>query len=526
MLRSRRLSFVAAAIVPVALVFSACGDPAAKSSTPTDSVAARAPRVINMSSNGGGQATVAGAAESDRMMIPQSITYIIDGQLQTLPLQAQAWMLPSGLIPDMDRVTQIATALGVTGDVVATPADQGGGWVVGSTDYTGPSLWVSADGMLTWWYSPAPIPSVAFDCEVGSAVQPIDDVKPTETVGGDAVVPEMPVDCATPTPPVGVPTGDEARASATAFFTSLGYDMSQFEFAVYADEWNASVSAFLTLNGMRAPLTLSIGYGENGAVTWASGYLAEPVSQGDYPLITIEEGLARLQDQSFWWGYGGVGLGGVADATARSTDSDVAEEPVGDIEPVSEVTIEPAPAPEPAPIEPLPVDVPIEPIEVHLNGVKADLTMIWSEDGTVWIVPAYSFTSTDGGIYTVIAVTDELLGVDDTVSVDPVPGDTVPVDTVPVDTLPVDTVVVDPPDQTAPGTGVIEPGAEPTIEAAAAVLVGLGEAEGAKVAAELGWEIRPTRINGEDQIITLDLRTNRVNVAVVDGVITEVLSIG
>ena len=51
-----------------------------------------------------------------------------------------------------------------------------------------------------------------------------------------------------------------------------------------------------------------------------------------------------------------------------------------------------------------PIDT--EPIIVTLNSVKPDLTMVWAADDTIWLLPAYSFGSADGGIYTVMAVDD------------------------------------------------------------------------------------------------------------------------
>ena len=50
-----------------------------------------------------------------------------------------------------------------------------------------------------------------------------------------------------------------------------------------------------------------------------------------------------------------------------------------------------------------------EPVTVTLNSVKPDLTMVWAADQTIWLLPAYTFGSADGGMYTVIAVTDEYI---------------------------------------------------------------------------------------------------------------------
>ena len=58
------------------------------------------------------------------------------------------------------------------------------------------------------------------------------------------------------------------------------------------------------------------------------------------------------------------------------------------------------------------------------------------------------------------------------------------------------------------------------------MLVGLTEDEAAEAAEALGWEVRVANLDGEDQALTMDLRPNRVNVAVEDGEVTEVLDIG
>ena len=86
---------------------------------------------------------------------------------------------------------------------------------------------------------------------------------------------------------------------------------------------------------------------------------------------------------------------------------------------------------------------------MSLNGVREDLTMIWAVDDTVWLLPAYTFTSADGGLYTVNAVADEFLA----------PADPVPADPVPTDDL------VDPVDDTASVPAAPEPGTDQTAPA-------------------------------------------------------------
>jgi hypothetical protein len=73
---------------------------------------------------------------------------------------------------------------------------------------------------------------------------------------------------------------------------------------------------------------------------------------------------------------------------------------------------------------------------------------------------------------------------------------------------------------------VLGAGGEPTVETATPVLVGLAEDEATEAAEALGWEVRVIRREGEDLPMTMDLRTNRVNVEVADGKVTEVIQIG
>ena len=71
-----------------------------------------------------------------------------------------------------------------------------------------------------------------------------------------------------------------------------------------------------------------------------------------------------------------------------------------------------------------------------LVDVKADLWWVWDVDGSVWLLPAYTFTDTNGNVFTVPAVTDEfMIVVDPTVEPQPEP----------VPAEPIDPVVVDPP---------------------------------------------------------------------------------
>jgi hypothetical protein len=156
-------------------------------------------------------------------------------------------------------------------------------------------------------------------------------------------------------------------------------------------------------------------------------------------------------------------------------------------------------------IEPM---VPMEPVIVSLTDVELGLTMIWDADGSVWLLPAYNFSAADQGPFTVLAVDDEYVET-------------------PAATEATDTTDTSSGSSDGSGTpGVDVPAGEIDLDEAAAMLTGLDEAEATKVAAERGWEVRVVQRDGESLPVTMDYRTNRVNVAVDIGTITSVDSIG
>jgi hypothetical protein len=250
----------------------------------------------------------------------------------------------------------------------------------------------------------------------------------------------------------------------------MGYDVSQFQFDTYADEWGANVQGYRLLDGHRSPISISVGYGAEGALTWASGALAEPQSASDYPLVSGDVALQRLNDRTGRWGwFGGPGImaagamakgGGVtldAATTAMAPEAVVAPEPATTDTAVQDTAVvDTAPAtPAPGGPAPMPVDtVQLEPLTIHLTAMRMDLTMVWADDGTIWLLPAYTFTGADGGEYTIIAVDESFLDTPDSATTDttPVVPDSMPDVTTPVDTKPVETLVV--PGVTVPAESV------------------------------------------------------------------------
>jgi len=537
MIRSRRFALIAAIS---ALTLAGCGD--------SNSTSNGTPPVIRIGAAAtGGLAT---AAESDKMMVPYFLyDFVYDGALPDLGDSAAAWSLPLGGPADRATVERLAATLGVEGEPRELGADMGGGWMVGAEDYSTANLTVSADGMLSWWYNPDPSVwgnGTSWVCaEPGVAVDPA--VSETSSVDPGTETPAAPPDttdatgittvpeCVEPTPPEGVPSEAEAEASARALMAELGIDASQYSFETYADDWSASVTGFMMLGGARTSLAVSFGFGAEGALTWASGFLATPQSVGEYPLVDTAAGLERLgQDQ--WMGFYGAAMarGGVAmDAVSSGPVSEVVvgnagatssgapdSTEVAPTEPVETVVVETVPVDTAVPVtEPIvispPDSVPTETITVTLTDVRLDLTMVWDVDGAVWLVPAYTFVSADQGEFTVLAVEDGYVELPD-------PGLT-------PEPMPVDMAVPGDGGGTdgGSGTGEITPLPDPIeIDAAAAVVVGLTEDEAAVAAEKNGWGFRVAVRDGEYLPLTADYSPTRVNVAVEAGVVTAVESIG
>jgi hypothetical protein len=513
------------------LMLAACGSD--ESVSPSTDPALQPPVAVNVVGSGGDTAQAssvevaapdanAGATDSDRSagLYPAFGRYVFEAGegLPALPTNSTGYHFPAGATVDAAEVGRIAAALGVEGEPQAAAADTGGQWQVGPTDGSAPTLFVADDGQLSWYYSTAWATTAVAGCAVaeggGSDPGVATDVdaavqEPTsDDLTVDAAVPEptsdpavdqpIPIDeCATPEPPPGVPTADEAAAKANDLLAAVGEDPGAFELETYADEWSASVTAYPAVDGVRWPSGYSFVFGAEGALQWAGGLLAEPVATGPYPLIDIDAAIARLSEQNGMWGYGG---GDVLAVDAQETEAPAAPDEVardktaGDVQamPIDDGSIPPTP----------------EPIVSTLVDVKADLWLVWDADNSVWFLPAYTFTDTEGNVFRVPAVTDEYMIIVEP-TIEPQPAE------------PIDPVVVDPPTSDPATTGVAagDPGVLDEF-------VGVPLPEFEEIATRYGFTTRVARQDGVDQPMTMDYSESRVNVAVEGDVVTEIISIG
>jgi hypothetical protein len=455
-------------------------------------------------------------------------TFEAGPDLPALPANSTGYQYPPGATVDAARVAEVASALGVEGDPVpGGGADVDGlSWRVGPDDGSAPTITIGADPQLNLNYSQAWSDSVGVGCAVaveggpasgGAATDVVTetpapdssptDVTTTDPASGPATPVEPPQRCVEQEPPANVPSADEAEALAGGVLEAVGLDPAEFEFETYADEWAASVTAWSRLDGVRSPIAWGFGFGENAELQWMNGTLATPVATGPYPLIGLDEALERLDEQNGWMGRGGVLMDdvavGVDPASSGAVELPVEVTVPAESAPQEGETTPPdsLPVVEPLPVETVPVDsVPVEvPTEVAtLVDVRADLWWAWDDDGSVWLLPAYTFTDTEGRVFTVAAVTDEFLIIADPVLVDPMPLDPMPVEPLPGE-LP------------APDTSAI---------------IGLGVDDATKVLEGQGVTLRVVIGDGAALAVTDDFSTSRVNVEVADGTVVAVVSIG
>ncbi|GAA2028518.1 hypothetical protein GCM10009819_10200 [Agromyces tropicus] len=256
-----------------------------------------------------------------------------------------------------DRVAAVAVALGIEG----TPVLADGGWTVGPQDGTAPALWVSLDGTLSFSYSDPRISP--WLCEQG------DDV------------------CA---PSGDLPGEDAAIDALRSLIASSGRDAEGYEYT--SETWDGAVTrnaqAWPVVDGQRVDQPWTIELAEDGIVS-AYGPLADLVPLGDYAVVSEQAAFERLSDPRF--------------------GAQVIAYPLAAREAVTDDVTEWVPPTEPpaAPAAGTPVAWPVT--EVEIVDARLGLGSQWQPDGSVLVVPAYEFTDSAGGTWSMIAVDDAQL---------------------------------------------------------------------------------------------------------------------
>ena len=282
-------------------------------------------------------------------------TYTAVG-LGTEPGTANGYGFDPRSVSNPETIAALAAAFGVEG----APELKDGAWQVGPQDGTGSSIYVSLDGTLSFSY-------------YNSAIQPWQ----CDENGA----------CAEN----GAAAGEESALSTLRdLLGKLGYNLSDFELS--AQTWEGSLTthavAWRLVDGQRTDQSISIDVAESG-ITNANGTLAPIVELGEYSIVSEQEAFERLYDSRF----GGFMSGGPIALEGMVVDD--AQEYVPPTEPPA------------TPVPGASVSWPVT--NVQIVSARLGLASQYQPDGSVLLVPAYEFTDSNGGTWSVIAVAESHL---------------------------------------------------------------------------------------------------------------------
>jgi hypothetical protein len=363
------------------------------------------------------------------------------------------------------------------------------------------------DPYLNWYYSAAWATSLRSPEPAGVSDSATPDTATSEA--GMAVPKEM-------KKPENLPTKDEARERSMSIMKDAGVDVRDDDIEVYADDWFVSVTAWTRVGDLRAPMSWSFGFGDEGAITWVGGNLLSFEKGPKFPRVGAIAGVERLGDPKYssWYGYSPA-FSDPGDSVTTATRG-FAED---------SVAIAPLPADDATTTDSIAPTVQT----VVITGVKESLMPIIDADNVMWLVPSYEYTVKDGYTFSALAISEEFIKQATPISEEFIKQATPTPD-------PASDVPIDGGSSGSGSSGVSEGprgpvGPEETLTAVdvpalgqdeAVTLVGLTEDEAVKVAESKGWITRVSSRDGEDFPMTEDYVTNRVNLAIVKGKVTSV----
>ena len=267
-----------------------------------------------------------------------------------------------------------------------------------------------------------------------------------------------------PALPTNLISEDEAVKRSKNYLTKAKMTTADYVLSAVRTDWSTEVTGVVQVDNVLTNMTVNFSYGQDGVLMYASGPMMTITRADKYPLVTVEKALERLSLPQYSF-YGG----------AARIASDVA---VSESVSTNDQAI-------------VPLTIPIT--DVRLTLMESNLS-----NATHMLLPAFTFSNGDGDVATVMAVSDEFVVFPDSPPVDP--------------------------GVTEPGVPEPEPGVivQELTQGSADSLIGLTEDEAKKVATERGWAIRVAMRDGESLMLTTDYRQDRVNITVVNKLVTSV----
>ncbi|MEU4383710.1 hypothetical protein [Promicromonospora sp. NPDC023805] len=311
--------------------------------------------------------------------------------LSTSGSEAEAFGLDPAGVLSAETARRVGDTLGVSGK----PRQEDGSWVVGPADGSGPTVHVYADGSGSFdFYDPARDP---WSCPLPSETERGKAEPGTTGEGGTDSAEILPApDCPTVTPDPAPATGD-AVAALRDVMDRLGVDPEGFELEAgetYEDDPWRYVTAWQVIEGQRTGLSWSASVSTSGIAN-LNGFLAETISLGQYPVVSEAEAVERLGDPRF--GASGGLIAQTADARAAQ-EGDTAS---SDMMPAPDPSVPPAPTPGAQIAWPV--------TDVTITSGRLGVAQQYMPDGAVLLLPAYELKDADGGVWSVLAVGEDVL---------------------------------------------------------------------------------------------------------------------
>jgi hypothetical protein len=431
-------------VTALVLSVSAC----AKSGPVTLSLAASQSRTGEVRLN-------ADSAFSEPDALPVPVTYSVVGTLPYLGDRLLAWSIGRRVKPS-GELQKLATSFGVDGET--EKVGEFGYIATDASKERSINLW--ADDAGGWWsYS-------NFSAQSGSGVSE-PSCAPDTTCEVSPPVATVPKDLIEP--------GDALRR--TNQYLSRA-DMVPLNYALTATKTDYATEVYgpLTLGGVETNIGVTFVYGDDGELMSASGPMITIAMAGRYPIVSPMEAVKRLSNPL----YGAIG-GAVRVAADVAVSSAVG-------------------APSSSGTSSSDTSTSDEPIDIPITSVRLILMEARLSNGTHMLLPAYTYSNSDGDVGTVIALTDDVIAfrknvTESTVSTSPIDGG-------------------------QPEPAPVDPAPIPQTEADS--LVGLTESEATAAAKDNGWIVRIASRDGKDFMLTTDYVTNRVNLTIKKSVVTSV----
>jgi hypothetical protein len=306
--------------------------------------------------------------------------------LSTSGSEAEAFGLDPAGVLSAETARRVGDTLGASGE----PRQEGGSWVVGPADGSGPTVHVYADGSGSFdFYDPSRDP---WSCPFPGKAEP-----GTTGEGGTDSSEILPApDCPTVTPDAAPAMGD-AVAALRDVMDRLGVDPAGFELeageSYEGDPWRY-VTAWQVVEGQRTGLSWSASVSASGIAN-LYGFLAETISLGQYPVVSEAEAVERLGDPRF--GASGGMIAQAADARAAE-EGDTAS---SDMMPAPNPTVPPTPTPGAQVAWPV--------TDVTITSGRLGVAQQYMPDGAVLLLPAYELRDADGNVWPVLAVAEDVL---------------------------------------------------------------------------------------------------------------------